>query len=55
MPVEMDDGLQEEARRHGMTYSKYVRHILREHGLTPFEKPSVTLEEMEADRQEGAV
>lgn len=54
MPVEMDEKLEEEAHRHGMSYSEYVRTILREHAITPFDSPSVTLEEMESDRQEGA-
>ncbi|MDZ7850081.1 MAG: ribbon-helix-helix protein, CopG family [Halodesulfurarchaeum sp.] len=54
MPVEMDGKLAEEARRHGMSYSEYVRHILREHAITPFNSPSISLEELESERQEGA-
>lgn len=54
MPVEMDDKLAEEARKHGMSYSEYVRHILREHAITPFDMPSMSLEELETERQEGA-
>ena len=54
MPVEMDEKLQEEARKHGMDYSEYVRHILREHAITPFESPSFTLEERESEREMGA-
>ena len=54
MPVEMDDKLQEEARRHGMSYSEYVRQILRDHGITPFDKPDQPLADLESERQEGA-
>lgn len=57
IPVEMDQKLQEKARKHGIDYPKYVRHILREHGHTPFATPDRTLEDHRSEqqeRQEGA-
>ncbi len=37
MPIEMDEEIGEEADKHGMTYSQYVRQALRESMGTPFE------------------
>jgi len=36
MPPEMADRLDEEAAKHGMKTSEYVRQVLREHETTPF-------------------
>ena len=57
MPVEMDEKIADEAHKHGMSYSEYVRHILREHAITPFAVPDRTLEDRlseQRERQEGA-
>lgn len=37
MPPEMADRLDEEAQKHGMKTSRYIRQVLREHKNTPFE------------------
>lgn len=37
MPIEMDERIAEEAEKHGMQYSAYVRQVLKEHSASPFE------------------
>jgi hypothetical protein len=39
MPLELDEEIQEEADRLGISYSKLVRQILRSHTGTPFDPP----------------
>ncbi|WP_336001468.1 ribbon-helix-helix domain-containing protein [Halorientalis halophila] len=36
LPTEMDERIAEEADKHGMTYSQYVRQAIRELEGTPF-------------------
>ncbi len=57
MPTEMDERIAEEAEEHGMTYSQYLRHIIREHEATPFEcnDPVLCVDENgEKSQNEGA-
>lgn len=35
MPTEMDETIVEEAEKHGMTYSQYIRQAIRESSGTP--------------------
>jgi hypothetical protein len=53
----MDERIAEEARKHGMSYSQYLRHIIREHESTPFEcnDPVLCVDENgKGERNEGA-
>ncbi|WP_225334925.1 CopG family transcriptional regulator [Halomicrobium urmianum] len=53
----MDERIAEEAEEHGMTYSQYLRHIIREHEATPFEcnDPVLCVDENgEKSQNEGA-
>lgn len=57
MAPEMADMIDEEAEKHGMNASEYVRQVLREHEGTPFENTRTTLaldENSENRRNEGA-
>jgi hypothetical protein len=57
MPTEMDERIAEQAEKHGMTYSQYVRQVLNEHSGTPFECDESVLcvdENGEKPRNEGA-
>jgi predicted DNA-binding protein len=57
MPLEMDETIAEEAEKHGMTYSHYVRQALRESVGTPFECEDQVLsvdESTQSSRNEGA-
>lgn len=57
MPLEMDETIDEEAEKHGMSYSKYVRQALRESVGTPFEceKEMLSVDEStQSNRNEGA-
>ncbi|MBV0901836.1 CopG family transcriptional regulator [Haloarcula salina] len=54
----MDDKIVEEAEKHGVAYSEYVREVLRDHHRTPFDRPNepvVCVDENGDDsRNEGA-
>lgn len=57
LPIEMDEQIAEEAEKHGMTYSKYVRQALRESMGTPFDCDNTVLcvdENVRKAREEGA-
>lgn len=57
MPIEMDEEIAEEADKHGMSYSEYVRQALRESMGTPFECDDTVLcvdENVRKAREEGA-
>jgi hypothetical protein len=43
MPTEMDEMIVEEAEKHDMTYSQYVRQCIRENEGTPFDEPENTV------------
>ncbi|KAA9399688.1 CopG family transcriptional regulator [Haloarcula sp. CBA1129] len=53
----MDERIAEQAEKHDMTYSQYVRQVLNEHSGTPFECDETILcvdENSENPRKEGA-
>jgi len=57
MPTEMDEEVAEEAEKHDMTYSQYVRHCIRSHPSNHFDEPNVHLavdENREVSQEEGA-
>jgi Arc/MetJ-type ribon-helix-helix transcriptional regulator len=57
LPIEMDEKIGEEADKHGMSYSEYVRQALRESMGTPFECDDTVLcvdENVRKAREEGA-
>ncbi|NLV09367.1 CopG family transcriptional regulator [Halomicrobium mukohataei] len=57
MPIEMDEKIAEEAERHEMDYSPYVRHLIQQALDSPFEQPNEVLckdENGEISRNEGA-
>ena len=43
MPTEMDEKIEEEAQKHGMTYSEYVRTVIQNATESPFEPADVSL------------
>ncbi|MCJ0620096.1 ribbon-helix-helix protein, CopG family [Haloarcula hispanica] len=57
LPTEMDERISEQAEKHEMTYSQYVRQAIREHEGTPFECDDTVLcvdGNSEKSRNEGA-
>lgn len=57
MPTEMDEMIAEEAQKHDMTYSQYVRQCIRENEGTPFEAENTVLctdENSTQERKTGA-
>lgn len=57
MPIEMDEQIVEEAQKHDMDYSEYVRQALRESLGTPFECDDTILctdENRSTESQTGA-
>lgn len=59
MPTEMDEQIAEEAEKYGMSYSQYVRSILRQATETPFDEPDerhLVVDDSDAENaQKGAV
>ena len=53
MPTELDDGVDEEATKHGMTYSEYVRTVLRNSVETPFDPRDIDLVVEDSDAEEA--
>lgn len=56
-PRWMDEKIAEQADKHGVNYSEYVREIIRDHHRTPFDKiddPVVCRDENGECREEGA-
>ena len=58
LPIWMDEMIDEEAKKHGVSYSAYLQEIIRDHERTPFDKieePVVCVDENgENCREEGA-
>jgi len=54
----MDDKIANEAEKHGVSYSAYLREIVRDHEDTPFDVPTEPVVcrdgNCEEDYQEGA-
>jgi len=58
IPIEMDEMIEEEKEKYGMTYSEYVREAIRGYSPTPFDQvndPVLCKDENGEDRRnEGA-
>ena len=58
VPRWMDDKIANEAEKHGVSYSAYLREIVRDHEDTPFDVPTEPVVcrdgNCEEDYQEGA-
>jgi len=53
MPIEMDERIEEEAQKNGMTYSEYVRTVLQNANESPFEPADVDLRATDDDAAEA--
>jgi hypothetical protein len=53
MPAELDQRIQDEAEKHDMKYSVYVRTVLQNSTQTPFAHSDVTLTVDDSDVEEA--
>jgi len=53
MPTELDEDIAEEAEEHGLSYSEYVRTVLRNSVETPFDPADVDLTANDSDAVEA--
>jgi len=53
MPIELDEEVKEEADRLGISYSKFVRQVLRSHTGTPFDQPEADIITNDSDAEEA--
>jgi len=53
MPTELDDEIAEEAEKHGLSYSEYVRTVLKNSVETPFDPSEVDLRANDDDAAEA--
>lgn len=55
LPTEMDEKIEEEKDKHGMTYSQYVREALRGYEPTPFDPEEADQEPVLCADENGSV
>jgi len=53
MPTELDESIAEEAKKHNMAYSEYVRTVLKNSTETPFNPSDVDLVVDDRDAEEA--
>jgi len=53
MPTELDDGVDEESTKHRMSYSEYVRTVLRNSVETPFDEADIDIQVDDSDAVEA--
>lgn len=53
VPTELDEKIEEEAKKHGMTYSEFVRTVLKNSTETSFEPADVDLVVDDSDVEEA--
>lgn len=53
VPTELDQQIEEEAQKHGMTYSEFVRTVLKNSTETSFEPADVNLVADDSDAREA--
>lgn len=53
VPTELDEQIEAEAQKHDMTYSEYVRTVLKNHTGTPFEPSEIDISTDDSDAREA--